>query len=48
MGWKYVLLDGGWNSDTSDATLEKFVKEATKEGVKVLVWCNALSDFVVI
>lgn len=45
MGWKYVLLDGGWNSDTSDATLEKFVKEATKEGVKVLVWCNALSDF---
>lgn len=45
MGWSYVLLDGGWNAGTSDTTLSNFVAEANEAGVKVLVWCNALSDF---
>ena len=45
MGWKYVLLDGGWNSGTSDAKLQSFTKEAADMGVKVIVWCDALSDF---
>lgn len=45
MGWTYVLLDGGWNAGTTDDTLSRFVKEAEKVNVKVLVWCNALSDF---
>lgn len=45
MGWKYVLLDGGWNSGTSDAKLKAFTEEAAAAGIKVLVWCDALSDF---
>lgn len=45
MGWKYVILDGGWNTDLSEKEFVKFMDEANKAGVKVLVWCNALSDF---
>lgn len=45
MGWTYVLLDGGWNSGLDDATFASFMEAADKAGVKVLVWCNALSDF---
>lgn len=45
MGWKYVILDGGWNTDLSEKEFLKFMDEANKAGVKVLVWCNALSDF---
>jgi predicted small secreted protein len=43
MGWKYTILDGGWNSGTFD--LKKFCDYAHSKGVKVIVWCNALSDF---
>ncbi len=45
MGWKYVLLDGGWNNGTTDAQLQSFTKEATEKGIKVLVWCDSLADF---
>lgn len=45
MGWKYVLLDGGWNAGLSDSTLRSFMDYANNAGVKVLVWCNALTDF---
>lgn len=44
MGWKYILLDGGWTGG-SEAEKTTFMREANARGVKVLVWCNALTDF---
>lgn len=34
MGWKYVLVDGGWN----ETTIRNTVKYAVSKGVKVLLW----------
>ena len=34
MGWKYVLVDGGWN----EAAIRNTVKYAASKGVKVLLW----------
>ncbi len=45
MGWKYILLDGGWNANFSDDQFRSFMSEANDAGIKVLVWCNALADF---
>lgn len=43
MGWKYVLLDGGWNQDQTQAT--EFMKYAHDKGIGVFVWCDALNSF---
>lgn len=45
MGWKYVILDGGWNSGLDVNSFKSFVKEANDKGIKIIVWCNALTDF---
>ena len=45
MGWKYTLLDGGWNTALNDDVITEFVNEAHANNVKVLVWCDALLDF---
>ena len=45
MGWKYVLLDGGWNAGLRDADFKAFMDYANNAGIKVIVWCNALTDF---
>ena len=45
MGWKYVLLDSGWERDVDPATITAFMQESKNLGVKVLVWCNSLVDF---
>lgn len=45
MGWKYVLLDSGWERDVDPAAITAFMQEAKNLGVKVLVWCNSLVDF---
>ena len=45
MGWKYTILDGGWNANFNANTFKNFMKYATDKGIKVLVWCNALTDF---
>ena len=45
MGWGYVLLDAAWESGHSAAEITELVKYAHERNVKVLVWCNALSDF---
>lgn len=45
MGWKYTILDGGWNSGFDGSQFAEFMKYADARGVKVIVWCNALSDF---
>ena len=34
MGWKYVLVDGGWN----ETAIRNTVKYAVSKGVKVLLW----------
>ena len=47
MGWKYTILDGGWNEGSTFNTvgLTEFCEYAASKGVKVIVWCNALTDF---
>lgn len=45
MGWKYVILDGGWNGNFNENSFVGFMQEAERAGIKVLVWCNALTDF---
>ncbi len=45
MGWKYIIVDGGWNSGLNVDNFIKFVKEADEKGVKIIVWCNSLPDF---
>ena len=45
MGWKYTILDGGWNANFNSNQFKEFMDYATRKNVKVIVWCNALSDF---
>ena len=45
MGWKYTILDGGWNSDFDETKFLDFMDYANKKGVKVIVWCDALRSF---
>ena len=45
MGWEYTILDGGWNSGLNVDNFIDFVDYAHGKGVKVIVWCNALTDF---
>lgn len=45
MGWTYTLLDGGWDSGLTDEAFRDFMAYADSRGVKVLIWCNALTDF---
>jgi hypothetical protein len=42
MGWKYTILDGGWNNNFK---IEEFCELAHSKGIKVIVWCNAFPDF---
>ena len=45
MGWKYLIVDGGWNSGLNVDGFIDFVKDANSKGVKILVWANSLPDF---
>lgn len=45
MGWKYLIVDGGWNNGLNVEGFIDFVKNANSRGVKIIVWCNALTDF---
>ncbi len=43
MGWKYTVLDGGW--DQTMTNVKAFCDAAAQKGVKVIVWCDAYSTF---
>lgn len=43
MGWKYVILDGGWDETASN--VQKFTSYAAEKGIKVIVWCDAFEKF---
>lgn len=45
MGWKYVIVDGGWDSGLNVDGFIDFVKRANDRGVKILVWCNSFPSF---
>ncbi len=45
LGWKYVIVDGGWNSGLNVDNFINFVKDANEKGVKIIVWCNSFPDF---
>jgi len=44
MGWKYILLDGGWNV-VSDENFAAFMSYANAQRIKVIVWCDAFTTF---
>lgn len=44
MGWKYILLDGGWNV-VSDENFKAFMSYANAQRIKVIVWCDAFTTF---
>lgn len=43
MGWKYVILDGGW--DETASRVKEFTAYAKSKGIKVVVWCDAYERF---
>ena len=45
MGWKYSVLDAGWNTNLNVADFKEFTTYAHDKGVKIIVWCNAMTDF---
>ena len=45
MGWKYTILDGGWNANFNEGQFLDFMDYANERGIKVIVWCDALADF---
>lgn len=45
MGWSYTILDAGWNSSFDADVFRDFMAYADEKGIKVVVWCEALSDF---
>ena len=45
MGWKYTILDGGWDSGLTDARFKEIMDYATQKGIKVIIWCDALRSF---
>ena len=48
MGYKYVLLCGGWQRDldnTGGVEAQKIVDYATDKGIKILVWAHGINHF---
>lgn len=45
MGWKWILLDGGWESNLDEAKFKAFSDYAAQNGVKIIVWCDSLTSF---
>lgn len=46
MGWKYVILDGGWVGASECANKVKALTErAHKNGVKIIAWVDSLNNF---
>lgn len=45
MGWKYTILDGGWTDGLNEDTMRTFTADAHNRGIKVIVWCDAMTDF---
>lgn len=45
MGWKYSILDGGWNTGLDIEKCKALTAYAHEKGVKVIAWCDALRDF---
>lgn len=45
MGWKYSILDGGWDVGFDETKFTDFVRYARDRGVKIIVWCDALRNF---
>ena len=45
MGWKYLILDGGWKDGLNETNFKNFTARAHEKGVKIIVWCNGLEDF---
>ncbi len=45
MGWKYTILDAGWDWSFDSAVFREFMNYADEKGIKVVVWCDSLSNF---
>lgn len=45
MGWKYILLDGGWNANLDETKFKAFSDYAREKGIKIIVWYDSLTSF---
>lgn len=45
MGWKYILLDGGWQTNLDKNKFAKFVDYAHERNIKVIVWMDSINNF---
>lgn len=45
MGWRWVLIDGGWQAGRSDAEIKDLTKYAHDRNIKVAAWGDAFNEF---
>lgn len=45
MGWKYSLIDGGWQGSHSATEIKELTTYAHNKGVKIIAWGHAFNEF---
>lgn len=45
MGWKYSLIDGGWQGNHSASEIKELTTYAHNKGVKIIAWGHAINEF---
>ena len=45
MDWKWVLIDGGWQSGKTDSQIKELTQYAHDKDIKVAAWGDAFNDF---
>lgn len=45
MGWRYTLVDAGWDTQIGEAGLRELVEHAAARRVRILVWYNSAGDW---
>lgn len=45
MGWKWSILDGGWQGEHTDSEIKELCSYAKSQGVKMVAWGHAFNDF---
>lgn len=45
MGWRWVLIDGGWQASRSDSEIRALTQYAHQKNIKVAAWGDAFNEF---
>jgi hypothetical protein len=45
MGWRYCLIDAGWDQQIGDAKLAELIAGARAKRVRILLWYNSAGDW---